>query len=105
MFPILLWSDNEMALHSEEEEEEAPMPGKRGIIRFRFLPSPQFSLSLSLSVIIFFFHMIGGFDVCLTSRNIITQSIDGIIRGFGVRGLPYMTSAVGGGRDERNKIS
>ena len=39
--------------------------------------------SLSLSVIIFFFHMIGGFDVCLTSRNIITQSIDGIIRGFG----------------------
>ena len=52
------------------------------------IPFPPFpslpSLCLSLpfpSVIIFFFHMIGGFDVFLTSRNIITH------RPFGVRRL------------------
>ena len=58
------------------------------------IPFPPFSLCLSLpfpSVIIFFFHMIGGFDVFLTSRNIITHRPigrsafggGGIIRGFG----------------------
>ena len=57
-----------------------------------FPPFPSLSLCLSLpfpSVIIFFFHMIGGFDVFLTSRNIITHRPigrsafgGGIIRGF-----------------------
>ena len=51
------------------------MPGEREESFDDSVSSLPFSLCLSLpfpSVIIFFFHMIGGFDVFLTSRNIIT---------------------------------